>query len=329
MKKYLEFNMEIAKKIHKEEKTLRDIQDRLQPYIDMERLIFPKVMPTYRIPVDDEIYFYCLELLKKYPYITHESSDRDKDSHLKQDKFCCYSNDILVEYSKKDYDEAVAYCINFWYMAYAYDDQSVNDYMRNYYKKCCEHSSWGKIEGYVQCEELQMPPREMKKKFGIFSHCDGAFVASEIKDLLIEKKMAEENDFWHIKTRKMQYTQAYQIMPINKIKGFSELNKFTFIDKCNHCGNTVFNSYTKDCEIGQYVTSEPWYINQKMLYDLGSCACTEENFCGIHPEDLANQNNTERLMLSPLIIISKEMGTVLWEKYPKIKKQLIPIFLKE
>lgn len=302
VKKYAKIYTECTSKKKEDKQVYKEFKDRMKKYL------LDDVMELYRIPILSEDYQYAHELAQKFP------SDRVDDTDACPGLYVKENEDIETDYTKKDYDQAVAYLVHFWYLAYLYEDIGVDEYEGT----CCAQPKWNYATGIVQNTELQIPSAEFKnRKYAQLMK--GYALGKEARDLLIEHGLATEEDFQNVTNRKGGIV-CYQIMPKNVIHGFAKDNNMKLVDKCEHCGMERYWYY-----------EEPYYISQDTLNQLVGLNQTKEQDGGYFDEEIVRKNleNGEDMqtLLEPWYIVNKEAYTLLHKHYPRM--QFIPIFLKE
>jgi len=258
----------------------------------MKKYLLNGEMELYRIPVIGEDYDFAHNMALKYGQQTEEEL-------LSYDlpEFSISESEMLeTDYSKKDFDIAAAYLVNFWYFAYTYGDRCTDDYIGN----CCENPQWEENEPcMIQNKIYQIPSSEFsKKKYAQLML--GYAVGKEVRELLIENQLAVEEDF-EVVTNKKGSTVCYQLKPKNIVTGFAKDNQMKLLDYCKNCGKECYES-----------KGEPYFISQNTLQQLKGLNQTKEMTGGV---------------LEPWYIVNKEVYTLLHKHYPRM--QFIPIFQLE
>ena len=237
-------------------------------------------MPSYRVALDDDDYDYAQSVIKY-----------------------CQNHDLGIEisdegpnervYTKKDYENAVAYRV--WFLQSAYNEyEDVEDEEEN----CCAENRKHGMSNMVQVRPQYLPKREFgKKNCAQLDNC-GYAVSKEVREDLIQLGATEE-DFWPVYTKKKEIV-CYQLMPKHKVS-LGEVNGWQKEIVCPYCG---YANYHED-------ESQPILIDKQTLEELKVLNATEETLGG-----------------APMyLIINKETYEFLTKKYKRMNFE--PIFLKE
>ena len=285
MKVYVRFTIWNTKPISaEEEKRYEDFTNKMRKY-KAKYLI-----DSFKVPMTSPEYEYAHEMAEKYPV------QEDEEGETLPGVYISESTIIEIDYEKKDYEKAVAYCLNFWYIAYLYEDEGSDEYT----EPCCENPNWNGEICEIQNRPLIMPAKEVyKKKYAQLM--PGYGVSEEIRNLLLEHG-AKKEDFTEIRNKQGKLI-FYQVTPQNVIKGFIEDNDIPIEDECKSCGQKRY---------GDKKRTEPYYISKSTLEQLTVLNRTEE---------------MSGLELEPWYIVNKETYLLLKKHYKKI--QFEPIFLKE
>ena len=259
-------------------------------------------MELYQVPFKSEEYFQIKELEKKYRWDWESDENRDDYPGFYVDETA-----FITHYSKSDYNNAVAYIINYHTIVFSYETIDEDDYVG----LCCENANWECAPIYVQKKEYLLPKSEFgKKKYA--QTMLGYAVSIDIRNELMEAGFATKNDFRNINDKKGEVV-CYQMDPQNIVKGFAELIEMYLVDVCKSCG------------MKRYVLGEePYYINQSILNSFSGLAKTEELF-GPVPEPAENMSE-RKIVLEPCNLIDKRTYEFLISKYPRM--EFIPVFLK-
>ena len=296
MKQYAKIHIDCTSKRKAEKQLYKELK------IRMEKYLIDEEMGLYRIPILSEDYQYIHELSKQYVW----DWSRDEEMHDFPGLYITDDNMIETDYVKKDYQQAVAYLVNFWYIAYPYETVSDSDYEG----PCCEKPEWKRQEGLIQDKLYKIPKSEFKnKKYAKLMF--GYAVHEEVKQLLIENDLASQRDFQKVITNKNE-TVCYQLKPENVITGFSEDNGMRVFDYCRNCGLT-------HVDFGE----EPYYMGEATQKQLKGLNQTREMNGPIFREQKPLFAGT----LEPWYIVNKEVYNLLHAHYPRM--QFIPIFAKE
>ena len=285
MKVYARFSLWLTEPINKEE------QKRYKEFVEnMKAYETRSMMGFYIVPMTSSEYQYAHEMAKKFPL------QEDKEGEALPGVYITESELFEIDYDKKDYEKAVAYLVNFWYLSYLYEDEGTDEYTA----PCCDNPSWRGEICEIQNRPLIMPAKEFRKKQYV-QLMHGYGVSEEVRELLLEHG-ANEKDFTEIRNKQGKLV-FYQLTPQNIIKGFSEDNKIPVEDECKHCGQKRYGDKEK---------TKPYYISESTLKQLRVLNRTEE-MSGIG--------------LEPWYIVNKETYLLLKKNYKRI--QFEPIFLKE
>lgn len=285
MKVYARFSLWFTEPVNeKDEKRYQEFKDNLKKY-KTEYLI-----DFYRVPIASSEYQYAHEMAEKYPL------QEDEEGEWLPGVYISESTLYEIDYDKKDYDKAVAYLVNFWYLSYLYEDESSDEYTA----PCCDNPSWRGEICEIQNRPLIMPAKEFRKRqYAQLMH--GYGVSEEVRGLLLENG-AKEEDFTEIKNKQGKLV-FYQLTPQNVIKGFIGDNEIPVEDECKNCGQKRY---------GYKEETKPYYISESTLKQLKALNRTEE---------------MRGLELEPWYLVNKETYLLLKKHYKRI--QFEPIFLKE
>nr|WP_297934535.1 hypothetical protein [uncultured Lachnoclostridium sp.] len=294
LKQYVKCNVHCTNKKREDNLLYNEFKRKMQKYLINEEL------ELYRIPILSEDYQYAHKLFKTYA--SKCAMENYQGFYIKEQRI------LETDYTKKDYEQAVAYLVDFGYFAYPYETISDSDYEG----PCCEKPDWYHQIGLIQNKIYKIPASEFKKRKYAQLMIGYAF-HEEVKKLLIENHLASENDFQKVITKRNE-TVCYQIKPENVIHGFAEDNKMELFDFCRNCGLPHY-----------HYKSEPYCISGATLEQLKGLNQTRETSGTIFKE----QNGAEMpaSLVEPWYILSKEAYTLLHKHYPRM--QFIPIFLKE
>ncbi|MBR1741352.1 MAG: hypothetical protein IJ733_05685 [Lachnospiraceae bacterium] len=262
-------------------------------------------MELYRIPLGTKTYDYAHELALKYP-------DKRNDDEIMNDKPVMYIDEIeiFITYEKADYEKAVAYRVNFWYLAYDYEDGTPDDFAGY----CCDKPDWSIQIGKVQNRNYRIPKSEFgKRKYAMMML--GYAVADEVRDLLINSGLATERDFLEVITRRGAHI-CWQIMPEHEFSGFMEENDGELIDTCQTCGMKRYQPL-----------HEPYRMSREQAEKLYGLNRTHEMTGPIMEEGTEVEGPKAEHILEPLYIINREAYSVLHKNYPRM--QFVPIFAKK
>lgn len=304
LKQYEKYSIHCTSKKKEDKKIYKEFKERMKKYLVHEG------MELYRIPILSVDYQYAHELSLKYTW------DWSRDDEMEDFPGVYITGDETIEtdYSKKDFEQAVAYLVNFWNIAYIYEDMDGTEYEGT----CCDNPRWDYATGIIQTKESQMPSAEFKnKKYAQLMK--GYALGKEARDLLLEHGLATEEDFWNVTNRKGSIV-CYQIMPKSVIHGFAQDNNMKLVDKCKNCGMERYWFY-----------EEPFYLSQNTLDQLVGLNQTKEQKGGCFDEEIIRRNLENGIemdrKLEPWYIVNKDVYNLLHKHYPRM--QFIPIFLKE
>ena len=274
MKAYARINVTLEKGTKETKKIYKEFKEKMQKYLYSEE------MELYRIPIDVEEYAYAKKLTDVY----EDEKDGLEISDLGY---------LERVYTKKDYENAVAYRVWFLQGAYnEYDDVESED------ENCCVENRKHGMCNMVQVRPQYLPKREFGKKNCAQLDYRGYAVSKEVRDDLIELGATEE-DFWPVYTKKKEIV-CYQLMPKHKVS-LGEVNGWQKEIVCPYCG---YANYHED-------ESQPILIDKQTLEELKVLNATEETLGG-----------------APMyLIINKETYEFLTKKYKRMNFE--PIFLKE
>ena len=296
MKQYEKYNIHCTSKNKEDKQIYKEFKKKMKKYLMDED------MELYRIPILSEDYPYAHELAQKYPSDRVDDIDECPGLYVREHRM------IETDYTKKDYEQAVAYLVDFGYFAYPYETISDSDYEG----PCCEKPDWYHQIGLIQNKIYKIPASEFKKRKYAQLMIGYAF-HEDVKKLLIENHLASENDFQKVITKRNE-TVCYQIKPENVIHGFAEDNNMELFDFCRNCGLPHY-----------HYKSEPYCISGATLEQLKGLNQTRETSGAIFKEQ--NGSEMPASLVEPWYILSKEAYTLLHKHYPRM--QFIPIFLKK
>ena len=304
MKQYAKLHIKCTSNKKEEKKIYLEFKKRMKKYL------LDEDMELYRIPILAKDYPYAHELSQKYEW-DWSRNEEDEDFPT---MYITENEDIETDYTKKDYEQAVAFVVNFWYVVYPYE----NNWVRDFEETCCDKPSWKYKTAMIQKKNSILPSSKFKKK-KYAQLISGYVIAEEVRNLLLEHGLATKEDFWDVINRKGEIV-CYQMMPKNVVHGFAQDNNMKLVDKCEHCGMERYWYY-----------KEPFYMSQRTLDQLVGLNQTIERCGGYFDEeelkrDLQNGEDM-RSTMEPWYIVNKEVYTLLHKHYPRM--QFIPIFLKE
>lgn len=304
VKQYAKLHIKCTSNKKEEKKIYLEFKKRMKKYL------LDEDMELYRIPILAKDYPYAHELSQKYEW-DWSRNEEDEDFPT---MYITENEDIETDYTKKDYEQAVAFVVNFWYVVYPYE----NNWVRDFEETCCDKPSWKYKTAMIQKKNSILPSSKFKKK-KYAQLISGYVIAEEVRNLLLEHGLATKEDFWDVINRKGEIV-CYQMMPKNVVHGFAQDNNMKLVDKCEHCGMERYWYY-----------KEPFYMSQRTLDQLVGLNQTIERCGGYFDEeelkrDLQNGEDM-RSTMEPWYIVNKEVYTLLHKHYPRM--QFIPIFLKE
>lgn len=299
MIQYARFSIECTSKRREEKNIYQEFKRKLNDYL------LDEDMELYRVPILSDEYIYAREIASHYSWDWNQEEDRDDYPGLYIEEL----GQIETVYSKQDFNNGVAYMVNFWNFAYTYDDVALDDYL----KECCCAPKWKYENGLIQYKPLLIPSSEIKKKKCAKLHL-GYAINKDVVSLLTEHELAQTEDFLEVKDKRGEVV-AYQISPQHLVTGFAIDNNMRLVDKCINCG---LERYEYD--------KEPFYINERLLGQLQGLNCTTEVTGPIIERYDENLIEKKYSIVEPWYIINKEVYTLLNKKYPKM--QFIPIFMK-
>lgn len=304
VKQYAKLHIKCTGNKKEEKKIYLEFKKRMKKYL------LDEDMELYRIPILAKDYPYAHELSQKYEW-DWSRNEEDEDFPT---MYITENEDIETDYTKKDYEQAVAFVVNFWYVVYPYE----NNWVRDFEETCCDKPSWKYKTAMIQKKNSILPSSKFKKK-KYAQLISGYVIAEEVRDLLLEYGLAKKEDFWDVINRKGEIV-CYQMMPKNVVHGFAQDNNMKLVDKCEHCGMERYWYY-----------KEPFYMSQRTLDQLVGLNQTIERCGGYFDEeelkrDLQNGEDM-RSTMEPWYIVNKEVYNLLHKHYPRM--QFIPIFLKE
>lgn len=302
MIQYAKFNITCTSKAKEDRKLYKEFCVKLKKYLIDED------MQLYKVPILSEEYKYAHPLAMEHGWDWSREEEQEDYPRIYIDE-----DDVLeITYSKKDYENAAAYLVNFWYFAYPYGNISDSEYE----EVCCDNPMWKYNTCTIQKKIYKIPSSEFKnRKYAQLMF--GYAVSEEIRNLLMENKFAIEQDFQEVTNLKGTIV-CYQLKPKNIITGFPKDNHMHLVDVCKHCGMERWEAGT-----------EPYYISKDTLAQLKGMNQTREKFGPALEEREKNQLEKDeiRWTLEPRYIINKEVYTLLHKHYPRM--QFIPIFQLE
>ena len=267
----------------------------------MKKYLLHEGMGLYEIPILSDDYQYAHELTQIY-----KKDDTIEDIEECPGLYIRENRRLETYYTKKDYEQAVAYLVSFCYLAYPYETVSDSDYEG----PCCEKPEWKRQEGLIQDKLYKIPKSEFKnRKYAQLMF--GFAVHEEVKQLLIENQLASEYDFQQVITKRNE-TVCYQLKPENVIAGFAEDNDMSVFDYCRNCGLTHVN-------FGE----EPYYMSEATQKQLKGLNQTKE----VNGPIFQEEKPLFAALVEPWYIVNKEVYNLLHTHYPRM--QFIPIFAKE
>lgn len=203
-------------------------------------------------------------------------------------------------------NKAVAYSLNFIYMAYSYD--SVHE---NYFKPCCSETK----SLSVHYKNFEISKSQIKKPY---FQLDWFFygVSPQLKNELVDFGIDDaENIFRPIYTKKEREIVAFSIEPVHILKPIYKENDYN-IDVLCEKHNVVWatvndeNLYRKS----RYKLGEPIYISKEVLDDFHDFNYTYEFF---GPGGYLLRN----------VIVSKRIYDFIISLYPRAEFR--PVLIKE
>lgn len=304
MKQYAKMHIDCTSRKKADKQIYKEFKERMKKYL------LDEDMELYRIPILSKDYQYAHELSKQYAW----DWSRDDDMEDYPGLYITDSGIIETDYTRKDYEQAVAYLVNFWYISYTYEYISDSDYEG----PCCEKPKWKYQNGLIQNKLYRIPASEFKnKKYAKIMF--GYIVHEEVKQLLIDNHLASEQDFQKVITKKGE-TVCYQLKPENVITGFAQDNHMDVFDYCRNCGL-----------IQVHFGEEPYYMSKDTLKQLKGLNRTKETEGPIFIDKSMTRTepfNSEFFSsLDPLYIVNKDTYNLLHANYPRM--QFIPIFAKD
>ena len=273
MKVYVRIGIFLEKKTAEGRKIYNEFRKR------MEKYSFDG-MPSYRVELNSEDYTYAQDVMEycKIHDVGIDMSDEGPNERV---------------YTKKDYQDAVAYRV--WFLQNSYNEyEDVEDEEEN----CCEENKKHGMHNMVQVRPQYLQKKEFgKKNCTQLMNC-GYAVSEAVKNDLLQLGAIEE-DFWPVYTKQKEIV-CYQLMPTHKVS-LGEINGWKKEIVCPYCG---YADYEED---DRY----PIYIDKKTLEQLKPLNATEETLGG-----------------APMyLIVTKEVYEFLTSKYKRMNIE--PIFLKE
>ena len=273
MKAYARINVTLEKGTKETKKIYKEFKEKMQKYLYSEE------MELYRIPIDVEEYAYAKKLTDVY---------EDEKDGLEIFGFSFFER----VYTKKDYENAVAYRVWFLQSSYTYDE------IEDVEECCCAENERRGLYNTIQVKPYYLPKNEFGKRNCTQLDNGGYAVSKEVRDDLIQLGATEE-DFWPVYTKKKEIV-CYQLMPKHKIF-LGEVNGWKKQIVCPYCGYAHYYRNQR----------QPIYIEKRTLEKLKVLNATEETAGG-----------------SPkYLIITKETYEFLTKKYKRMNFE--PIFLKE
>ena len=273
MRAYARINVSLEKGTKETKKIYKEFKEKMQKYL------YDEGMELYRVPIDVEEYLYAKQFTDEY--------DEEKDGLEISDM-----GYLERVYTKKDYEDAVAYRVWFLQSSYTYDE------IEDIEECCCAENERRGLYNTIQVKPYYLPKNEFGKKNCTQLDNGGYAVSKAVRDDLIQLGATEE-DFWPVYTKKKEIV-CYQLMPKHKVS-LGEVNGWQKEIVCPYCG---YANYHED-------ESQPILIDKQTLEELKVLNATEETLNG-----------------APLyLIISKKTYGFLTKKYKRMNFE--PIFLKE
>lgn len=232
-------------------------------------------MKLFVVPIDSEAYTDVIKL--------KELSPRE----------IFYSELFEKEYSRKDYDDAEAFVINFINMSYGYADINVG----NYFEKCCERGTLL----LKQVKDYEISKSQLRNKD--FAQTDFyRFVISEKVKHELNLIGVDDSIFRPVWERgKHGSPGAFQITPINILPPIAKVNRWKSYIGCKYCNKKLYN----------WEDNAPFYISQEAADSL-------QDF-NITLEQVGN-------LCTPLYIVNRKIYTFLKSRYKRMYFE--PIFVK-
>ena len=274
MRAYKTFGIQLEKGTRETKKIYREFKEKMKKYLVDEEI------EVYDVPIETSEYRYANKLAEIY----NEAKD---GLEITEWRLC----DRV--YTKKDYQNAVAYRV--WFLQNSYNEyEDVEDEEEN----CCEENKKHGMHNMVQVRPQYLQKKEFgKKNCTQLMNC-GYAVSEAVKNDLLQLGATEE-DFWPVYTKQKEIV-CYQLMPTHKVS-LGEINGWKKEIVCPYCG---YADYEED---DRY----PIYIDKKTLEQLKPLNATEETLGG-----------------APMyLIVTKEVYEFLTSKYKRMNFE--PIFLKE
>lgn len=231
----------------------------------------------------------CRELINEIHVLQEKCGEED-----------CFIYDLIPrkQYTKKDYEQAVAYNITWGNFVYGYDGYDTEGI---YWSPCCEHDAWydGGRCG-IQIGSYRMPFSHFKNKKCAITGMYDYVVNEDIKNLM-KNSGALEDDFFPVMTKESEVV-CWQLRPQNILYGLGETNGWKKIRGCLNCGKET-------------------YIRDRYdFYWMGPETAEQLKALNISREEFGR-------FFQPHIIINKEIYSMLKKVCPRLFYE--PIFLKE
>ena len=295
MKQYAKMHIDCTSRKKADKQIYKEFKERMKKYL------LDEDMELYRIPILSKDYQYAHELTQIY-----KVDDTIEDTEDCPGLYITESSIKEIDYSKKDYEQAVAYLVAFCYLAYPYETISDSDYEG----PCCDKPQWKHQIGLIQDKLYKIPAAEFKnRKYA--SLMLGVAVHEEVKQLLIDNHLAVEQDFQKVITKRNE-TVCYQLKPENVITGFAQDNHMDVFDYCRNCGLTHV-----------YFGEEPYYMSKNTHSQLKGLNQTKDAYGPIFQEE----KPLATALVQPWYIVNKDTYNLLHANYPRM--QFIPIFAKD
>lgn len=150
MKQYEKYSIHCTSKKKEDKHVFKSFKERMKKYLIHEG------MGLYRIPILSEDYQYAKKMSLKYAW------DWSREDEMEDFPGVYITGDETIEtdYTKKDYEQAVAFVVNFWYVVYPYE----NNWVRDFEETCCDKPSWKYKTAMIQKKNSILPSSKFKKK---------------------------------------------------------------------------------------------------------------------------------------------------------------------
>ncbi len=300
MQKYSQFSIWCTSKDTKLQALYSKYKEKFKKYLCDED------MDLYWIPLNCPDYEEAHELANQYGWDYSSDLEIDQFPNL----YMIEPGIIDVRYSKSDYNNAVAYIVDFGSFGDTYEDVPLFEPI----EACCEKSKWSHVTGIIQSGSYRIPVGEFRRK-RYFRLMSGYAVSEDIKDYMVTNELAEVNDFINVYNKKRDRVIGFQLFPENVITGFGELNKLPCVDECKNCGKQRYQD-----------NGGPYYADESILAQLKGINRTMEYYgVVLDDNDLNNQNPDDVCsIIEPLLIIDKNTYLLLKKEYPRMR--FIPVF---